>query len=222
MVTMRELINIVAEAPVPPKGPVPPVPAKVPTPPVPAKAPVARAISPGEKKAQERQQALKDRGLNMVDVPGTGGQMKASQASVDRMARHTARQAVQDYESGQTSSSIQSDYRTKPGAGGDMDPGLPSTVTAQAQADAGTSHVQFKKDQDQRMQTRTGIAQPVIPGADPAGEGHMDPARLHSQQVGDAEAKKRVERYRNADPKTKASMDRFNNAPRRTDHKRFK
>ena len=215
MVTMRELMNIVVEAPVPPKPPVSakvPVPPKAPTPPVPAKAPVARAISPGEKKAQERQQALKDRGLNMVDMPGTGG-MKASQASVDRIGRGTARQDVQDYETGQTSSPIyyqgkQSDYRMKPGADGTMDPGLPSTVTAQAQADAGTSLVQFKKDQDQRMQTRTGIAQPVIPGAE-AGEGHIDPARLHSQQVGDAEAQKRAERYRDADPKTKASMDRF-------------
>ena len=241
MVTMRELIDVVAEAPVPPKGPVSPVPAKAPTPPVPAIAPVARAISRGEKKAQERQQDLKDRGLNMVDVPGTGGQMKASQASVDRMARHTARQDVQDYESGQTYTPITGDEKVefdgsgwkpitgdeedpnspmyyqgdeiphklmKPGADGSMDPGLPSTVTAQAQADAGTSLVQFKKDQDQRMQTRTGIAQPVIPGAE-AGEGHIDPARLHSQQVGDAEAQKRAERYRDADPKTKASMDRF-------------
>ena len=212
MVTMRELIDIVVEAPVPAKAPVAPVPAKAPTPPVPAKAPVARAISPGEKKAQERQQALKDRGLNIVTMPGTGG-MSASQASVDRTARHTARQSVQDYETGQTSSPLyhqgkQSDYRMKPGADGSMDPGLPSTVTAQAQADAGTSHVQWKKDQDQRMQTRTGIAQPDIPGAE-AGEGHIDPARLHSQQVGDAEAQKRAERYRDADPKTKASMDRF-------------
>ena len=102
----------------------------------------------------------------------------------------------------------------KPGADGTMDPGLPSTVTAQAQADAGTSLVQFKKDQDQRMQTRTGIAQPVIPGAE-AGEGHIDPARLHSQQVGDAEAKKRAERYRTGSATTRARMDRFNNAPRR-------
>ena len=48
MVTMRELINIVAEAPGSPKGPVPPVPAKVPTPPVPPrppKAPVTSAIA---------------------------------------------------------------------------------------------------------------------------------------------------------------------------------
>ena len=217
MVSMRELIDIV-EAPTPPvpaKAPVTPVPAKAPTPPVPAKAPVARAVSPGEKKAQERQQALKDRGLNMVDMPGTGG-MKASQASVDRTARHTARQDVQDYESGQTSTPITGDEKAvfggsgwkpitgdeedpnspmyyqgdeiphklmKPGADGSMDPGLPSTVTAQAQADAGTSHVQWKKDQDQRMQKRTGIVQPVIPGADPAGEGHIDPARLQKSKL---------------------------------------
>jgi len=130
---------------------------------------------------QQDQRTLKQRGLNLVRDP-TAPSMKASQASVDRRTRSTGRTALQDFEAGQTGFSSNLNQKTRPTARGVVDPGLPSTVTAQNVADVGQSTKQFKQAQDQRMQTRTGITQPKIPGAQ-GGEGHIDPSAIHDQQL---------------------------------------
>ena len=88
---------------------------------------------------------------------------------------------------------------------------------AQIKADAGMDMKSFGHSVLDQMEKRTGIdmSSDREHVEKTGGVGWTNPRIGHDKQLGAAEAQKREERYRNADPKTRARMDRFKDAPRR-------